>query len=49
MTTFDFAPLLRTAIGFDRLARMVDTASTAPEATSFPPTISSALATIPIA
>jgi hypothetical protein len=26
MTTFDFAPLFRTAIGFDRLARLVDSA-----------------------
>ncbi len=37
MTTFDFAPLFRTAIGFDRLARMVDNASSAPEATAYPP------------
>ncbi len=27
MTTFDFAPLFRTAIGFDRLARLMDTRS----------------------
>lgn len=27
MNAFDFAPLFRTAIGFDRLARMVDTVS----------------------
>ena len=39
MTTFDFAPLFRTAIGFDRLARLVDTASTT-EATGYPPTTS---------
>ena len=25
--TYDFAPLFRTAIGFDRLARLADTAS----------------------
>jgi len=37
MTTFDFAPLFRTAIGFDRLARLMDTASSAPEAPSYPP------------
>jgi len=37
MTTFDFAPLFRTAIGFDRLARLVDNASSTPEATSYPP------------
>ena len=36
MTTFDFAPLFRTAIGFDRLARLVDTASTT-EASGYPP------------
>ena len=36
MTTIDFAPLFRTAIGFDRLARLVDTASTT-EATGYPP------------
>jgi len=37
MTTFDFAPLFRTAIGFDRLARLMDTAASAPEAASYPP------------
>jgi len=36
VTTFDFAPLFRTAIGFDRLAQMVDTASAGAEA-SYPP------------
>lgn len=36
MNTFDFAPLFRTAIGFDRLARLVDTVSAAPEP-SYPP------------
>ena len=36
MTTFDFAPLFRTAIGFDRLARLADTAASAAEA-SYPP------------
>lgn len=28
MTTFDFAPLFRTAIGFDRLAQLMDTVAT---------------------
>ena len=37
MTTFDFAPLFRTAIGFDRLARLMDSAVSAPEAPSYPP------------
>jgi molecular chaperone IbpA len=37
MTTFDFAPLFRTAIGFDRLARLMDTAAVSPEAASYPP------------
>ncbi len=36
MTGLDFAPLFRTAIGFDRLARLADTAS-ATEASSYPP------------
>jgi molecular chaperone IbpA len=37
MNTFDFAPLFRTAIGFDRLARLVDNAATSAEAPSYPP------------
>jgi molecular chaperone IbpA len=37
MTTFDFAPLFRTAIGFDRLARLVDNASATTEASGYPP------------
>ncbi|MBV9248677.1 MAG: Hsp20 family protein [Acetobacteraceae bacterium] len=37
MTTFDFSPLFRTAIGFDRLARLMDTAASAAEAPSYPP------------
>ena len=37
MTGFDFAPLFRTAIGFDRLARLVDSAAAAAEAPSYPP------------
>lgn len=34
--TYDFTPLFRTAIGFDRLARLMDTAVSA-EAPSYPP------------
>jgi molecular chaperone IbpA len=37
MTTVDFAPLFRTAIGFDRLARLVDTAASGQEAQNYPP------------
>jgi molecular chaperone IbpA len=37
MTSYDFAPLFRTAIGFDRLARLVDTAASAANAPSYPP------------
>jgi molecular chaperone IbpA len=36
MTGLDFSPLFRTAIGFDRLARLANSASAA-EATSYPP------------
>lgn len=35
--TFDFAPLFRTAIGFDRLATLVDTAQEASSAPTYPP------------
>ncbi len=37
MTTFDFAPLFRSAIGFDRLARLADTAASAQDAQGYPP------------
>ena len=37
MTGYDLAPLFRTAIGFDRLARLVDNAASAAEAPSYPP------------
>lgn len=37
MNSLDFSPLFRTAIGFDRLARMLETARTAPDAQSYPP------------
>ena len=36
MTTLDFSPLFRTAIGFDRLARLVDTANAASDQ-AYPP------------
>ncbi len=35
--TYDFAPLFRTAIGFDRLARLMDSAVSAADAPSYPP------------
>ena len=35
--TYDFAPLFRTAIGFDRLARLVDSATEASSAPAYPP------------
>ena len=35
--TLDFAPLFRTAIGFDRLARLVDSAQDGASAQSYPP------------
>jgi len=38
MNTLDFSPLFRTAIGFDRLARVLETARTAPESNQgYPP------------
>ena len=37
MTGFDFAPLFRTAIGFDRLAQLMDSAQAGAEASSYPP------------
>ncbi len=37
MTRVDFAPLFRTAIGFDRLARLVDNAASTAEAQGYPP------------
>lgn len=37
MLTYDFSPLLRTAIGFDRLARQVEMASRFDEAAAYPP------------
>jgi len=37
MSAIDFAPLFRTAIGFDRLARLMDTAASTQEAQTYPP------------
>lgn len=37
MDHFDFSPLFRSTIGFDRLARMVDSAARVDSATSYPP------------
>ena len=37
MTTYDFAPLFRTAIGFDRLARQMDMAARNAASTGYPP------------
>ncbi len=37
MTTFDFAPLYRTSVGFDRLASMLSSASRQEQGNSYPP------------
>jgi molecular chaperone IbpA len=37
MTSFDFAPLFRTAIGFDRLARLMDSVQAAADPSAYPP------------
>jgi molecular chaperone IbpA len=37
VNALDFSPLFRTAIGFDRLARLADTARAAADAPSYPP------------
>jgi len=37
MTTFDFAPLYRTSVGFDRLASMLSTANRQDQGNSYPP------------
>ncbi|WP_426956873.1 Hsp20 family protein [Muricoccus radiodurans] len=37
MNALDFSPLFRTAIGFDRLARLMDTARAAADAPAYPP------------
>ena len=48
MTTLDFAPLFRSAIGFDHLARLANTAASTAEA-SYPPLISRKPTMTPIA
>ena len=37
MNAIDFSPLFRTAIGFDRLARLMDSARSAPDGNGYPP------------
>jgi molecular chaperone IbpA len=37
MSTFDFSPLYRTVVGFDRLASLIDTASRLDGAQGYPP------------
>jgi molecular chaperone IbpA len=37
MTTFDFSPLFRSTIGFDRLTRLMDTASQLDPGSAYPP------------
>jgi molecular chaperone IbpA len=37
MTTFDFSPLFRSTIGFDRLSRLMDATMASAEASSYPP------------
>ncbi|MBM3523626.1 MAG: heat-shock protein, partial [Alphaproteobacteria bacterium] len=38
MTSFDFSPLFRTAIGFDRVSRLIDTALSGTDQTAgYPP------------
>lgn len=37
MTTFDLSPLFRTSVGFDRLARMLNTESRMDQSGGFPP------------
>lgn len=37
MNAIDFSPLFRTAIGFDRLARLMDNARSVPDAGGYPP------------
>ena len=37
MNGFDFSPLFRSTIGFDRLTRLMDTANVDPNAVAYPP------------
>jgi len=37
MTTFDFSPLFRSTVGFDRMQRLIETAARNEEANGYPP------------
>jgi molecular chaperone IbpA len=37
MTTFDFSPLFRSTVGFDRMQRMLESATRSDEANGYPP------------
>ncbi len=37
MNTFDFSPLFRSTVGFDRLSRLVDAATRGDEGVTYPP------------
>ncbi|CAO3401318.1 Hsp20 family protein [Azospirillum palustre] len=37
MRSYDLSPLFRSTVGFDRLSRLLETATTGDEATSYPP------------
>lgn len=37
MTTFDFSPLFRSTVGFDRMQRLVEAAARSEEANGYPP------------
>lgn len=37
MTTFDFSPLFRSTVGFDRMQRLLEAASRGEEASGYPP------------
>lgn len=37
MTTFDFSPLFRSTVGFDRMQRMLEAATRSEEASGYPP------------
>ena len=48
MTNFDFSPLFRNAIGFDRVSRLIDTALTGvDQSVGYPPSTSKTPAMIP--
>ena len=37
MTTFDFSPLFRSTVGFDRMQRLLESAQRADEVNGYPP------------